>query len=347
VALPSARDPEVFVSSLERLIVENDFDVLMPGTDVALTAIVAHRQRIEPHIKIGLPPDYALARTFDRLALAEAAEFAGLASPPTIYCATPAAVGHAAREVGLPVMVKPRWPVVQRGATVAKIKSKMVRTEAELEAAQAEFEHGECLIQAVVPGHEVSCGGVMTGAGLLAMVVSCYQRSWPVFAGDVCFSTTIPAPPDLAARLQDMLSRLGWTGIFELEMIAADDGSLAAIDLNPRVYGSMALGAGAGAPLAVLWCDWLLGRSPQFALARPGRRYRREDGDLPHAVWQLRHGHLRAGLAPFRPRRRVTHALFEFDDPGPLLARAAELARGRIDSALARSRPTVAEATLG
>jgi hypothetical protein len=98
------------------------------------------------------------------------------------------------------------------------------------------------------------------------------------------------------------------------------------IDLNPRVFASITLDDYAGANLAALWCDWLLGRDPPPVLAQAAKRYRWEEGELCHLAWQLRRGRFRAAFSAALPRRRVTHSWFRVTDPGPLVARGVDLA---------------------
>jgi hypothetical protein len=81
--LPSpARAPTEFAESLQSVIASGRYDVLPPGSDTALRAVVAHRAQLEPHTQIGLPDGDAIARTFDRLEVAAAAGDAGLEGPP-------------------------------------------------------------------------------------------------------------------------------------------------------------------------------------------------------------------------------------------------------------------------
>jgi hypothetical protein len=87
----------------------------------------------------------------------------------------------------------------------------------------------------------------------------------------------------------------------------------------------MALAIAAGANLPAVWVRWLLGESPAWCEARPGVRFRWEDAELRHLLWQARRGDLRAALAVLRPRRNAAHAYFRLDDPGPLGARVLEL----------------------
>jgi predicted ATP-grasp superfamily ATP-dependent carboligase len=127
-----------------------------------------------------------------------------------------------------------------------------------------------------------------------------------------------------------VLRTLGHAGIFELELIERDNGTFAALDLNPRPFGWMALALRAGANLPAIWCDWMLGRKSPRTSARPGVAYRWEDADLRHLVWQLRRGHLVAAASVLRPRGGVAHAYFELADPGPLPAAILQLARRRV-----------------
>ena len=172
----------------------------------------------------------------------------------------------------------------------------------------------------------VSCTGVFAEGRLLALTTSRVLRLWPPKAGMHTFSETVQAPDGLADRVRELLVATGWQGIFQLQMLELADGRLSVIDLNPRVFASITLDDYAGANLAALWCDWLLGRDPYPVVARPARRYRWEEGELCHLAWQLRHGRLRAAFSVARPRRRVTHSWFRVTDPGPLVARGLDLA---------------------
>ena len=135
------------------------------------------------------------------------------------------------------------------------------------------------------------------------------------------FAETVTPPQDLRRKIDRLLAELGWQGVFELELIERKDASFAAIDFNPRLFGSLELITRAGAPLTATWCDWVLGRSPPAAVARPGYRYRWEEGEVRNLWQRLRRRRLRCALAVLRPRRRIIRSLFRLTDPAPLLAR--------------------------
>jgi hypothetical protein len=260
------------------------------------------------------------------------------------------------------------------------------------------------LVQQLASGRTLSFGGVSAGGRLIAVAVSEYRRTWPPRAGNVSFSITIEPPPGLEHAVEVLLRELGWEGMFELELIEDDQGTMTPIDLNPRPYGSMALAIAAGANLPAVWCDWVLGREHRVApvaprptsseppashngagvavrrasapasvsvaepvstapppsvqpclteppgaraqspvpvappvtvavpptRAHPSRRYRWEDADLRHLIWQLERRHWQAALRPLRPWPRVVHAYFRLRDPLPLAVRSVSLVVGKL-----------------
>jgi len=324
------QDADAFVDGLVEIAQREHHDVLLPATDAAVLAVSQRRERLEPYVRTGLPPHEVVAAATDKIALVDAARDAGLPSPGTIVCETHEDGLRAARELGLPVVVKPRRTAFELDGAVRQRGSTYVDDPAQLDGLVDQF-GAPYLIQDVVRGQVWSVAGVLTDEGLLGFAVARYLRTWPPEGGNVAFAETVEPPAGLAEKITALLRGLGWTGIFELELIRSDaTDDFASIDLNPRLYGSLALASGAGAPLAVIFADWLLGRANGPVIARPGVRYRWEDADLRHAIADLRAGRLAAAADVLRPRRGVVHAHFRASDPGPFFARAAFLVRERL-----------------
>jgi predicted ATP-grasp superfamily ATP-dependent carboligase len=340
-------DANGFVEQLRNELSDRSYDVLIPGSDSALLAISSRRERLRGLVAIGLPPHALVERILERESLAEAAPAAGLGAVRSTRCANADEALSASRELGLPVVLKSTAAALAHGGAVPGApKGRIVRSEAELLSEARNFP-GELLVQPVVPGEPLSCGGVRAGGRLLGLAVSRYLRMWPPTGGSVAFAETIDPPPGLEEKIELLLAALGWEGIFELELIqshAPGYEGFVPIDLNPRPYGSMALAAAGGVPLAAIWCDWLLGRgapptgqrphdrpaqplTDQPLRARAGYRYRWGDAELRHSAWQLRQRHPRAALAALRPRAGVTHAHFQRSDPLPALARGLYLGK--------------------
>jgi predicted ATP-grasp superfamily ATP-dependent carboligase len=319
------RDIDGFIQRVEQLLQERRHDAVLAGTDAALFAISRHRERLIPHARLGLPDDEIVVATLDRVRLGSAARAVGLAAPDELRCAGPGDALEAAASFGYPVLVKPVHTVIQHRGAVDRRGSVLADDQAELCVAARSFE--ECIVQRRIAGDVISFGGVSNDAGLFGFVVSRYSRTWPPRAGNASFAETIQAPDGLADRIDALVAQLGWIGLFEVELIACEDGRLATIDFNPRAYGSMSIATAAGVPLAALWCGWLLGhRPPRPAAAPAGIRYRWGEADISNALWQLRRGARVSSLEAIRPRTRVTHPYLRLSDPAPAAARAIELA---------------------
>lgn len=334
VCIPDARsDAPGFLTGLRRELQINRYETLIAGSDSALLAISRDRAQLEELTRLGLPPHAVVQASLDRERLAEAAAQVGLTPATSIRCSNRHEVLAASRELGFPIVLKSTEAAIDGGlqSVHAVPKGQVVRDPQELDEALSSFSR-DLLVQRYLHGILLSFGGVIANGQLLGLAVSRYQRTWPPTGGSLSYGETVAPPAVLEELVGRLLTALKWEGIFELELIQKDTdrstGEAAAfvpIDLNPRPYGSMALARAAGASLASIWCDWLLGRSP-LNTNRPirslaGYRYRWEDGDLRYLWWQLCHGHLRASTAPLRPHSRVTHAHFERSDPMPLLAR--------------------------
>ncbi|MDX6656583.1 MAG: FAD-dependent urate hydroxylase, partial [Solirubrobacteraceae bacterium] len=319
-------DERAFVDGLEQAGRQRGYSLLLTGSDASLLAVSAHRSRLEPHMRLGLPSHETVLASTSKCVLTEEAVAAGFVEPETVVCAGLPATLAAARRLGFPVVLKPVRSVVSHAGRSKHLGSTTVFDERELERMAPAY-GDPCLIQAHERGSVTSFAGVFADGRLLATAVSRYQRTWRPSAGNACYSRTIDPPRGLSEAMCDLLGRMGWHGIFEVELIERPDGSFVPIDLNPRVYGSLALALRAGANLPAIWCDWMLGGRPRPVLARPGVSYRWEDADLRHFLFQLRHGNTAAAMEVLQPRRDTAHPHLELADPAPFAARALLLAR--------------------
>jgi predicted ATP-grasp superfamily ATP-dependent carboligase len=322
--------PDGFVSELAAFAREHRCDALLPGSDRSVLLISQSRASFADDLLLGLPDQGAVTRSLDKIALLEAAANAGLDAPPSRVCRSRKEILAAADDLTLPVVLKP-WRTVLSTATGLRQQAiAIARSRVELEDASHEGS-GPCIVQRFEPfARRLSCGGLMTDDGITGFLVAEFQRTWPPAAGAVSFGETVAAPYGLAERAQELLRTIGWRGIFELEVLDLGHERFAAIDLNPRVFGWLALAVAAGVDLPRLWIEWVTGRRPRGSQPVLGVRYRWEDAELAGVAWQVSRGNLREAAGIARPRRRVVHAHFRARDPGPLAGRLLEVATRRL-----------------
>jgi predicted ATP-grasp superfamily ATP-dependent carboligase len=328
VRLPDPRESvHAFVGSLGELLQRGRYDALIPGSDASLLAVSEHRGELEPFTRLGLPSREVVRRSVDKLVLLEAASTVGLGSPASLPCTDVDEADAAAAELGFPVVLKPVQSFAPMNGGLRQRSVSIVDDSEALAEAVRDFP-SPFIVQRFERAQFLSCTGVFADGRLLALTTSRVPRLWPPIAGMHAYSETVAPPDGLPERVRELLDSLGWQGIFQLQLLELAD-RLAVIDLNPRVFASILLDADAGANLAAVWVDWLLGRDPAPVTARPAMRYRWEEGELCHFAWQLRHRRLVAAARVLLPHRRVTHAWFRASDPGPLFARGLNLVVGR------------------
>lgn len=311
----------LFAEQVANIAVRRNFEMVLPATDASVLALSRHRAAFVGGIDPRFAPSEVIEAAMRKADLHEAAARVGLAPPESIVCDTIEDARLAAASLGFPLLIKPRSSIFEDGDGLRQRGSFMAWDQATFERRLPEFGL-PCLLQRCEDGPLISYAGVIAEGRLLASVVSRYFRTWPPDAGSVSASETVVAPEELSERVRNLLVELSWEGIFELELIQQGPKSFAAIDFNPRLYGSLALALRSGVPLPTIWCDWLLERKEGARIAPAGFHYRWEDAELCNLMRDLRGGRIRAIASMLRPRRRTAHALFRWNDPGPLLARA-------------------------
>jgi predicted ATP-grasp superfamily ATP-dependent carboligase len=324
--LPDPRDGlDAFVGGMSDLFADDPHDMVIGGRDETVYALSARREALAPFLPSHLPDHEVLLRAFDRTVLGQEAVKAGFAVPEQRVCASPQEAIAAADELGLPAIVKPIHTAFEVDGRVDRHASRWVEDAAVL--AQAVEDMGICLVQQRITGEVVSLGGVAVGGRLLAAVASRYLRTWPPAGGHSSLSETIPVDAELEERVEALVCGIGWNGLFELELMRTAAGHLHPIDFNPRIYGSLALGRAAGAPLATVWCDTCLGLERMPLRARAGVRYRFDHGELYNFAWRLRRGDIRGAAGVLRPAGESVHSLVRLDDPLPALVSLTAFAR--------------------
>ena len=327
-------DGRAFVEGLSRAVARGRPDLVVGGGDDWAAALATYAPALG--VPTAHPPAAVVLAGLDKRRLAEEAVAVGLATPRTVVASD--------RELDAwcgEVVVKPRahW---EPGRRVER------RTEARrLPGAEAARRHVaelaglgvEALLQEPVDGRLGALSGLVHDGRLVGRVQQVADALWPTPSGVSARARTVDVDADLAARCDRLLDRLGWTGLVELQFLVDGAGTWHLVDLNGRLYGSLALAVAAGADLPVAWVRQALGEDlPPLPDAREGVTYVWEAGDLRRAVWERRGGLTQDLRATARAWHRAeARSLWDRDDPGP----AVHLVTGR----LTRRRPAAVRAS--
>jgi len=185
----------------------------------------------------------------------------------------------------------------------------------------------EGLVQPYISGQNVSVSGVSWEGELVCALHHISERIWPVTSGITAYAKTIPPNVELEQGVSHLMRAIDWSGVFEVEFIRSPRGEHYLIDLNPRIYGSLALAVAAGLNLPAIWVDLLFGRRPSVGGYRAGIHFRQEEHDGRALARLLMNGDARGALEGLMPHRGTTHAIFSLRDPMPVLTSTTKLAK--------------------
>lgn len=320
-------DPLSFAGELAKAASRLGAAVVLPGTEAALLALGEHRDLFAPDVAVGAPPPEVTIAATDKQLMSARAEAAGFTVPDT-QLVTAETVTVA--DVTFPAVVKPVRSELAGPDGLQRFEVVRAADRAELAEALDVLPGRAALVQPYVTGPIRTVNGVCWNGEVVAAVHKLAERTWPADCGVVSYARTVPVEPDVDRAARTLLADIGWSGLFNLQMIESG-GKHHVIDLNPRIYHSLALAVGAGANLPAIWVALLLGRPLPPTDYRPGVRFRSEEDALALAS-AFRHGDRRAAVRAALPRRDTVHAIASISDPQPML--------GLVDRAVRRVRRT-------
>jgi predicted ATP-grasp superfamily ATP-dependent carboligase len=248
-----SRSASRFVETVAKACSDEEPTLVLPGTEQELLALVAWRRLLPPWVR-GLPNASQLDAVTDRIGINELAAKLGITIPETTLL-EPGSGGEGAP---LPAVIKPARTAFVKGDTVVGSSAICVDDERQLAAARAQLEGVTLLAQPRLEADLYGLAGVMWKGSLLAPVQQVALSIFPSPCGGSALARSVPIDVDLRERLERLLAELGWEGVVQLQWLAAD-GEAALIDINPRIYGSLALANAAGSPLAAIWAKLVFG----------------------------------------------------------------------------------------
>lgn len=270
------------VRAVEQAIREGGYGVVWAAGDDWLGLLSHVRDRLPAHV--AHPPEHVVGRSLDKLGILTLGAQVGFAVPRT------AEVSAAAlRDWEGPAVIKARehWSPQRQGprleARVLDPGEEMSRLASEIEAAGS-----TALVQEVVEGDLLGIVGLVVGGRLVQVSQQRALRLWPYPAGVTARGVTERPDPTLVARAERFLELLGWEGVVQLEFVDPwDDGEPMLIDVNGRIYSSLALARRAGLRLVEDWSAHLVeGIEVPIRRASVGTRYQWLEGDLRGGVAQ-------------------------------------------------------------
>ena len=321
-----AQDERGFVRALAQAASRIPASIVLPGTETALVALARHTRCFPKETVVGVCSTSIVDKATDKELLADLAADVGLTVPRTIVVRLDD-LPHDL-PVEYPLVVKPpRSDLKGLNGASHHYTARRVDTPEELREAVGAFPGGRALVQRYLAGPLGSLAGVIWNGRMVRVVQSRADRIWPRYCGSMTSAVTVPLDRALCEKIEKLLTGIAWNGLFQVDFVEHTDQSFL-IDLNPRMYTSLAITTRAGVNLPAVWVELLQSGDPgQDLQYAAGVWYRHDEDDIRALVDMLFRGPRLAALRGFIPRRKTVHTVFSVRDPLPLLTTLGKIAR--------------------
>ena len=191
------------------------------------------------------------------------------------------------------------FPIILKTAECVPVRSGRIRkgglwicaSSQEFERAIAQWDKGTPLLaQQFITGTGEGVFGIATSQRIQAWSAHCRVRMMnPHGSGSsACVSRTVD--PDIRSKVESLVSRIGWRGLFMIEFLRDAYGKLWFVELNGRPWGSIALSRRQGLEYPAWQAKLALGEDPvaNAPASLPGVVCRNVGRELMHILFVIR-----------------------------------------------------------
>jgi predicted ATP-grasp superfamily ATP-dependent carboligase len=246
--------------------VERGVGIVLPTTERSCLLLNLEREEWETAgIRLGCADPQILARAFDKGKTLEAALACGVAIPPTRQPRSESEAVDAARELGLPCVVKARFSEALVGTTLLRGGgASYVSHATELLPAIRQNRQGPHwpIIQGFVGGQGKGVSGLCDRGRPLALFAHERLRDVRPTGSGSTLRRSIPLDDRLREPVERLLAEMEWHGPVMVEFRDDGDGPPRLMEVNGRFWGSVQLAISAGVDVPRMWLDLLCDRQP-------------------------------------------------------------------------------------
>jgi predicted ATP-grasp superfamily ATP-dependent carboligase len=266
-----ADDPDAFADAVRDLARRTGRPVIFTSHDGSIDVLSARRRELEECAFLALADNRALTIAADkRKTLALAAKL-GIPVPTSLVVADIENLRSAAKEVGLPAVVKPIRSWVDDHRVRRRVVSSVHRRIESLTAAAGALLElqGAVIVQPWLSGDRQAVSFIYSGGEVAAAFAQVAYRTDPPLGGHSVMRESIPLLADIAEPAERLVRAIGLEGYSEIEFRRDARGIARLMEINARLSASVEVAVRSGVDFPLLVYKWARG----MKLA-PTRRYR-------------------------------------------------------------------------
>lgn len=266
------------------------YQLIVPTSDDSLLGVAELAQDHDVRRRAVMPSDAALHAAMDKQATWELARLAGIDVPANVLHEagqTPAAAAS------LPTVLKPQSTMNRTASGDRKLFVEMARTEKERTHRLARMLRlSNVQEQEYVAGTGIGVECLYANGSLAWAFVHERIHEHPLTGGGSTYRQSLALDERITGPAIALLDRLKWHGVAMVEFKRTLDGRLVLMEINPRLWGSLALAIDCGVdfPVGLLALADRRSLPPQPAY-RVGYRTRHLEADIAWMKANLRADH--------------------------------------------------------
>jgi predicted ATP-grasp superfamily ATP-dependent carboligase len=252
--------PDAFATAVCELIRSGRHEMLIPGNDVALTAIMEHYDRFIGMVPVACPAPPIVERVLNKSITLEIASRCGLSVPKTRKVSHSNQIGGLGADLGFPFVLKPA-----KKSRSEEFKVLTIHNEAEvakLFPVHRQFSD-PLLAQEYCEGEGVGVEMLLCKGDCVASFQHRRLKEHPYSGGVSVLAVAETPDPALVQASATLLRELEWDGVAMVEFRVHPTGGAFLMEVNGRYWGTVSLPISCGV-------------------------------DFPFYQWQLLHGELPA-----------------------------------------------------
>ena len=249
---PGSTDQDAFASWLREQDSARNFDLIVPATEASLLCLRTFDESSPLRLKAVLPSNESLDIALDKRATCRLARDLGIPVPGSRLISTLEEIGDSDQ---FPVVLKPVRSKVLMHGELRTLAVAIVKTdEQRREQLRRWLPFTPVLQQQYVAGRGVGIEFLFDRGRPLWHFAHERIHEYPLSGGASSYRRSIVPPAHMLDDAQRLMSALRWHGVAMVEFKMDSDGQHWLMEINPRLWGSLALpiDAGVNFPLGLL-----------------------------------------------------------------------------------------------
>ncbi len=242
-----SQTPNLFISWLEKLLLEKHFDIIFPCTEISSQLLLIHPS-ILGSSKLPFAPLNVVMSLANKGELTKLAKTINVKCPKSIHFQTATKVNPDTIK-NYPIVIKPYLSQLWRGSnwdhtvvTIAKNKQHLV----EILQQTPWIQNDPFMLQEFIPGHGAGIFAIYDNGKAVAFFAHQRLREKPPQGGVSVLSKSAPLDPKLLEPAKKLLDAVNWHGVAMVEFRISEDGIPFLMEVNTRFWGSLQLAIDAG-----------------------------------------------------------------------------------------------------